>query len=91
MVHGDDFVAVGDKAATDRLQKTLERAYKVKSEILGDKQGEVDEIRVLNRVVRRDKDGFTIEADPRHAEIAMREIWGSKELEAANFLGRRKR
>ena len=35
MVHGDDFVAVGGKAATDKLKKTLEDAYKVKCEVLG--------------------------------------------------------
>ena len=29
MVHGDDFVAVGGKAATDKFKKTLEDAYKV--------------------------------------------------------------
>ena len=74
MVHGDDFVAVGDGAATTRLQKILEKAYKVKSEILGDGPGEVNEIRVLNRVVRRDQSGYTIEADPRHAELAIRDL-----------------
>ena len=74
MVHGDDFVAVGSKIATRKLQKVLEDAYKIKCEVLGDEQGEVNEIRVLNRIVRRDEKGFTTEADPRHAELAIRDL-----------------
>ena len=51
MVHGDNFVAVGGKAATDKLKKTLEDAYKVKCEVLGGNSDEMSEIRVLNRVI----------------------------------------
>jgi K+/H+ antiporter YhaU regulatory subunit KhtT len=29
MVHGDDFVAVGDEKSTQKLKKSLEAAYKV--------------------------------------------------------------
>ena len=53
MVHGDDFVAVGPKWATEKLQRTLEAAYKVKCETMGGEEGNVSEIRVLNRIVRR--------------------------------------
>ena len=67
-------MAVGSKIATRKLQKVLEDAYKIKCEVLGDEQGEVSEIRVLNRIVRRDEKGFTIEADPRHAELAIRDL-----------------
>ena len=74
MVHGDDFVAVGDQKATQRLKGILEKAYKIKCEILGDGQEELDEIRVLNRVIRRDDHGYTLEADPRHAEIVIRDL-----------------
>ena len=35
MVRGDDFVAVGSKKGTRKLQKPLKNAYKVKCEILG--------------------------------------------------------
>ena len=74
MVHGDDFVAVGRKAATDKLKKTLEDAYKVKCEVLGSGNDELSEIRVLNRVITRDAQGLTLEADPRHAEIVLRDL-----------------
>ena len=48
MVHGDDFLAVGDKASTDSLKKVLMDAYKVKVEILGDGDGEASEIGYLS-------------------------------------------
>ena len=74
MVHGDDFVAVGDKKSTDRLKLILEKAYKITCEILGGDADEKDEIRVLNRVIHRSKVGYTLEADPRHAEIVIRDL-----------------
>ena len=74
MVHGDDFLTVGSKTSTDALKKTLMTAYKVKCEFLGGGEGEVSEIRVLNRVVRRTGSGLTIEADPRHAEMVIKDL-----------------
>ena len=74
MVHGDDFLAVGDKSSTDSLKKVLMDAYKVNVEVLGGGVGEASEIRVLNRVVRRTADGITIEADPRHAEMVVKDL-----------------
>ena len=65
MVHGDDFLAVGDKTATESLRMVLTDTYKVKAEVLGGGDGELSEIRVLNRIVRRTNNGITIEADPR--------------------------
>ena len=74
MVHGDDFVAVGSKAATKRIQKTLEDAYKVKCETLGGEKDDLSEIRELDRVIRREAQGYTLEADPRHAELVIRDL-----------------
>ena len=74
MVHGDDFVAVGPKDATAKLQKTLESAYNIKRETMGDGEGEVRDIRVLNRIVRRESDGYRVEADLRHAELVIKEL-----------------
>ena len=79
MVHGDDFVAVGPKGATEKLQRALEAAYKVKCETMGGYAGDVSELRVLNRIVRRDKEGYRIEADLRHAKLVIKEL----ELEGA--------
>ena len=74
MVHGDDIVVVGSEKLTQKLEKSPETAYTVKCGILGGGNGELDEIRVLNRVIRRDGQGLTLEADPRHAEIVVSDL-----------------
>ena len=74
LVHGDDFVAVGDNKNIYHLQAELAKVYKSKSEIVGTASGEVQEVRILNRVIRRDNTGYHIEADPRHAEQIIRDL-----------------
>ena len=74
MVHGDDFVAVGNKQGTNELKKVLEHAYKIKAEILGNGIGEVSEVRILNRIIRRSESGICLEADPRHVELAAKTL-----------------
>ena len=52
MVHGDDFVAVGTAQHLVTTRKVLEDKYRLKVELLGDGPGCVEEIRILNKVVR---------------------------------------
>ena len=52
MVHGDDFIAVGEAKNLKSLQQTLEDKYKLKTQSLGGDKDCVKEIRVLNKVVR---------------------------------------
>ena len=51
MVHGDDFVAVGNERATQKLKTSLEIAYKVNCEVQRGGKDELGEIRVLNCVI----------------------------------------
>ena len=74
MVHGDDFLGVGPEEHLKDLRKTLEDKYKLKVEMLGHSEGEKAEIKILNKIVRETKDGIELEADPRHVEIAVREL-----------------
>ena len=74
MVHGDDFIGVGPNQHLTELRKTLEDKYKLKVEMLGRGAGEKPEIRILNKVVRETEAGIEMEADPRHVEIAIREL-----------------
>ena len=74
MVHGDDFVAVGPDQHLAEARKTLEDKYKLKVEKLGCEEGEVQELRILNKVVRATKSGIELEADPRHAELVVKEL-----------------
>ena len=74
MVHGDDFVAVGPEQHLKTTRKALEDKYKLKVEVLGLGEGQTNEIRILNKVVRMTKEGVELEADPRHVELAIREL-----------------
>ena len=74
MVHGDDFIGVGPEEHLKELRKTLEEKYKLKVEMLGRKGEEKKEIKILNKIVRETEDGIELEADPRHVEIAIREL-----------------
>ena len=74
MVHGDDFVAIGDDKGLGDARKVLEHCYKLKVEILGEGKGCVKEVRILNKIVRHTSEGIEMEADPRHAELVVREL-----------------
>ena len=74
MVHGDDFVAVGPRQHLADTRKTLEDKYKLKVEMLGCGEGKVQEIRILNKVVRATAEGLELEADPRHSELVVQEL-----------------
>ena len=74
LVHGDDFVAVGSDRGLADARAALEGKYKLKVEMLGDGPGCTKEVRILNKVVRHTTAGIELEADPRHAELVIREL-----------------
>ena len=74
MVHGDDFVAVGPRKHLAHTKAALEEKYKIKTEELGRGKGQKEEVRILNKVVRVTDSGIELEADPRHAELVVKEL-----------------
>jgi hypothetical protein len=46
MVHGDDFVAVGDPKYLAETEAALSKKYKIKTEMLGADEGDLKEIKV---------------------------------------------
>ena len=74
MVHGDDFVGVGRPEELAKLRKSLEDKYKIKVETLSGDAGDVQEVKILNKIVRWTDTGVEFEADPRHAEIVIKEL-----------------
>ena len=74
MVHGDDFIAVGLEADVAIVRKSLEEKYKIKVDVVGGDKDDKREVRILNRVIRYCSDGIRLEADPRHAELVVREL-----------------
>ena len=52
----------------------MEEKYKLKVQILGPDKDGVQEIRVLNNIIRWAPEGIELEAAPRHAEIVIKEL-----------------
>ena len=71
LVHGDDFVAVGYRTEIEKFKLQLSKRFTVKTKIVGSGagDGEVQEARVLNRIVRCSSTGWEYEPDQRHAEL----------------------
>ncbi len=79
IVHGDDFVLSGRAAALDVVKAGMHERFLLKElGRLGGGQGELRELRVLNRVIRWTPAGLRYEADPRHAEILVRGVAGAE-------------
>ena len=74
MVHADDFAAVGEPKYLAETEAALSKEYKIKTEMLGANEGDVKEIKVLNKIIRLTDSGLEPEADPRHAELVVREL-----------------
>ena len=69
LVHGDDFVVVARAAGQEHVEKTLKDVYEMKSQTLGEKEGQCKEVRVLGRVVTKMPWGIQLEADQGHGEL----------------------
>ena len=67
-------------------QETLEDKYKLKVETLGNKEGQKTEVKILNKIVRHTDRGIELEADPRHAEIVIKEL-GLEDAKATRVPG----
>ena len=73
-MHGDDFVAVGKEEDISDARKSLEDKYKLKVQNLGDGKNCVDDVRILNKIIRYIEDGIELEGDPRRAEFVVKEL-----------------
>ena len=83
VVHGDDFTALAGREDVLWYENMLETKFEIKRRgHLGEGSGCVQEMRILNRIVRLTKDGLRYEADPRHAEMIIKAM----DLEGSNSL-----
>ena len=71
LVHDDDFVAVGRRQEVEQFKSQLSKRFTVKNKVMGSRAdlGEVQEARVLNRIIRVKETGWEYEADQRHADL----------------------
>ena len=74
MVHGDDFVFVGNDQDLNFIENAMAASFliKVVGRLGGDPQ-DIKEISILNRIIRWTSAGLEYEADPRHAELLARD------------------
>ena len=50
VVHGDDFISAGPDKELKWMKKKLQEAFEIKTSVLGNGEGEVQELTVLNTV-----------------------------------------
>ena len=75
VVHGDDFTFSGFDDDLTWTQRQMEQNFMCKIEgRLGPHQTDLKQARVLNRIITWTTNGIEYEADPRHAEILMRDL-----------------
>ena len=70
VVHGDDFTALGTSEGLGRYEQGMAAAFDCKLKgRLGPEEGDLKEVRVLNRILQITSRGIHYEADPRHVEL----------------------
>ena len=74
IVHGDDYVSSGLDSDLRWLESELAKSYEIKTQLLGLDKGWERQGKVLNRIVSCSEEGWTIEADPRHAELIVEQL-----------------
>ena len=79
LVHGDDFVCVGQPEELKWLKAKLSMRFEIKTSMVGlnAQDGEIREARILNRVIRVTPQGWEYEADQRHADLIIQETGAS--------------
>ena len=69
----ETILLVGPKAAVIKYENALEARFEIKRRgHIGESEGCVKEIRILNRVLRLTPEGLRYKAGPRHAEFLIR-------------------
>ena len=86
MVHADDFVTSGQRRECDWFKKQLETRFSIKTKIVGLREDEVKEERILNRVIRVTTQGWEMEANKRHVDILIEQL-NFKEAKGVSSLG----
>jgi hypothetical protein len=84
MVHGDDFIILGDDEAATHMGALLKKRYECRRVgLLGPEEADDKEIVVLNRLIRYmpEDESVEIECDARHGEMVVNELGLTKAKE----------
>ncbi|CAK9049785.1 Retrovirus-related Pol polyprotein from transposon TNT 1-94 [Includes: Protease [Durusdinium trenchii] len=77
LVHGDDFLILGDEDAQERIATILAKKFEFRVDgCVGPEESDGTVMSVLNRILEYNKSTGTLtyEADPRHAEIIVKQL-----------------
>ena len=75
LVHGEDYVSVGQPKQLRWLEDKLKTKYQIKTQVLGPDEGQTKEIKIFNRITSwHGTKGVAYEADPRHIEIVVEQL-----------------
>ena len=79
VVHGDDFLAVGDRSGLDDLDALLRKSYELKRlGTLGDEEADDKEVHFRNRLIRvgtyHNHPAVFLEPDRRHVDLLIRNL-----------------
>ena len=74
ILHVDDLLVAGDRDDLMWLRETLNGYFENRAEILGDGEGEIGEIKYLNRRIKWAADGISYEHDPAHVKNILSEM-----------------
>lgn len=74
-VHGDEYVSTGRTNELMWMKGQLEKKYQIKTQMLGNEKGQVQEVKIFNRIITwNQQKGILYEADPRHVEIMLEQL-----------------
>ena len=75
VVHGDDFTCLGPRLDILWYEDSLAERFEIKRRgQISKSEGCVQEIRILNRILRLTADGLRYEGDPRHSELLVKAL-----------------
>ena len=64
-VHGDDYDSTGKVESLLWMKGQLEKRYQIRTQVLGNGEGQVKEVKIFNRIITWDQcKGIMYEADP---------------------------
>ena len=86
IVHGDGFLMAGPEKELVMLRKQMDEKYEAKHQVIGPRADHAKSMKVLNREIKWEDKGITIEADKKHVRAIIQEL-GLEGAKAVSTLG----
>ena len=83
IVHGDDFLSVADQDDLKWLGEVLRKRFEISTNVIGHEDEDEKQMKILNRIITVEPNGYTYEPDSRHAELIIKEL-GLKDAKAVS-------